>query len=339
MSSIEFSDEQEALLALMLAQEGFEAAATQSIPRRAQGLPPALSFAQRRLWFLDQMAPGSAFYNIADAIRIRGVLDVAAFERALNEIVRRHEILRTNFFSSAGEPGQVIAQSRQLVLKRINLQHNPEARRPLEAARLTREEARRPFDLAQDMLLRTTLLQSGPTDYLLLVTMHHIVSDGWSEGVFIEELLALYSAFTQAKPSPLPELPIQYADFAQWQRSFLQGERRTELVAYWKQQLAGLSPLELPLDHPRPAYPSYNGTLLSWQLPRSLVNDLKALSRQEEVTLFMTLLAAFQTVLARHCGQNDIAVGSPIANRTRTELEALIGFFANTLVLRTDLSG
>ncbi len=335
----DFTDEQEALLDLLLAQEGIETSSVQTITRRTEGQSLVLSFAQQRLWFLDQLIPNSTLYNIPIAFSIQGVLDVVLLERVFNELVCRHETLRTNFISLNGQPMQTIAEARQIALSIIDLQQEPLAERSVEARRLIEEEFKRPFNLAKDALLRTTLLHLSDTEHIFLITMHHIISDSWSENVFIKEISTLYTAFAQGQPSPLPELPIQYADFAEWQRSWLQGEVREKLLTYWKHQLNGLQPLELPTNRPRPTYPTFQGSLLTWQLNRTLVDGLNALSRQEEVTLFMLLLAAFQIVLARYSGQDDIVVGSPIANRTQTELEGLIGFFTNTLVLRADLSG
>ena len=305
---------------------------------REEGLP--LSFAQERLWFLEQLEPGNTAYNIAAAYRLRGPLDVAALERSLNEIVRCHEVLRTTFATMDGRPVQVIAPEMSLTLPVEDLQELPEAEREAEAQRLLTEEAQRPFDLEKGPLLRAALLRLDEEEHVLLLTMHHIVSDGWSMGVFNRELAVLYEAFSVGKPSPLPELPIQYADFAVWQREWLQGEVLEEQLAYWREHLGGdLSVLELPTDRPRPAAQSFRGATQSFVLSGDLTESLKALSRREGVTLFMTLLAAFKTLLYRYTGQEDVVVGSPIAGRNRSEIEGLIGFFVNTLVLRTDLSG
>jgi len=298
------------------------------------------SFAQQRLWFLDQFEPGSPYYNIPSAVRLTGKLDVVALERTLNEIVRRHESLRTTFATMDGEPVQVISPSLTLPLPVVDLRDLPPAERESEAMRLAMEEARRPFNLSQGPLLRTTLLRLDEEEYMMLLTMHHIVSDGWSMGVLIGEIATIYAAFSAGKPSPLPELPIQYADFALWQREWLQGEVLETQLNYWKQQLGDdLDVLELPTDHPRPAVYTNNGATQSLKLPKRLADALKALSREEDATLFMTLLAAFQTLLHRYTGQSSISVGTPIANRNRAEIEGLIGFFVNTLVLRTDFSG
>ncbi|MGH7828765.1 MAG: condensation domain-containing protein, partial [Candidatus Binatia bacterium] len=299
-----------------------------------------LSFAQQRLWFLDQYEPGSSVYNIPSALRLKGALNVPALERSLSEIVRRHEALRTTFAVIDGEPFQVIAPALPVSLPIVDLTDRPGSEREKEAQTIAAEHAQKPFDLSQGPLLRVFLLHLGEDDHILLLTMHHIVSDGWSRGVLYRELSVLYEAYTQGKPSPLAELPIQYADFAFWQRQWLQGEVLENQLLYWKKQLEGAPALlNLPTDRPRPAVQSYRGGSRSIELSQELTQGLKALSAQEGVTLFMTLLAAFQTLLHRYTGQNDIVVGSPIANRNRAEIEGLIGFFVNTLVMRTDLSG
>jgi amino acid adenylation domain-containing protein len=304
---------------------------------RSAELP--LSFAQQRLWFLDQLEPHSPLYTVPQAIHLHGPLQVEALHQTLNAIVARHETLRTTFHAVDGIPRQVIAEHRTVVLALIDLSAWPEAARKAEAQRLMREEAQRPLDLTCDVLLRATLLRLGPAEHILLLTMHHIASDGWSMRVLSDEVATLYRAFARGAPSPLAALPIQYADYAVWQRQWLQGAVLDAQLAYWQAQLAGVPVLELPLDHPRPAVQTFRGARQPLRLPQPLTEALKALSQREGVTLFMTLLAAFQTLLQRYTGQDDIAVGSPIAGRTRAELEGLIGFFVNTLVLRTDLSG
>jgi amino acid adenylation domain-containing protein/non-ribosomal peptide synthase protein (TIGR01720 family) len=298
-----------------------------------------LSFAQARLWFLEQLEPGSSAYNIPAAVRLTGSLHVAVLEQSLNEIVQRHEVLRTTFATVSGEPTQVIAPVLALTVPRVDLRNLPEAQQEAQVERLATEEAQQPFDLAKGPLLRATLLHLGEAEHVLLLTMHHIVSDGWSMGVLIRELAALYEAFSTGKPSPLPELPIQYADFAHWQRQWLQGEVLAAQLSYWEQQLTGAPALlELPTDRPRPAVQTFRGATQFLALPEPLSQKLKTLSQRSGVTLFMTLLAAFQTLLYRYTGQEDICIGSPIANRNRSETEELIGFFVNTLVLRADMS-
>ncbi|MDY7077386.1 MAG: amino acid adenylation domain-containing protein [Chloroflexota bacterium] len=317
--------------------QGLQAPAIEAVPRDGE-LP--LSFAQQRMWFLGQLEPGSPLYNVPDAVRINGPLDVAALERSLNEIVRRHEVLRTTFATVDGRAVQVIVPELSLVLPVVDLSGLPEAEREAEGLRLAQEEAQHPFDLAKGPLLRATLLRLGEKDHMALLTMHHIVSDAWSSGVLIREIAALYQAFSAGEPSPLPELPVQYADFAHWQRNWLQDEVLEAQLSYWKQQLSGSAPLlELPTDRPRPAVQTFRGGHQAFVFPRELSAPLRALSQQEGATMFMTLLAAFQTLLYRYTGQEDVSVGTPIANRNRAETEGLIGFFVNTLVLRTDLSG
>jgi len=296
------------------------------------------SFAQQRLWFLSQLVPENPFYNVSAAVRLCGQLNIAALEQTFNEIGRRHESLRTTFAVVEEQLTQVITPNLNLPLSIVDLQAVPASEREIAVKRLATEEAQRPFDLTVGPLLRVKLLKLNETEYVLLLILHHIVSDGWSMGVLIGELSALYAAFSLGKPSPLPELPIQYADFAHWQREWLQGEVLESQLAYWRQQLADISVLNLPSDRPRPPVQSYRGATQPIELPQHLTKALFVLSQQEGVSLFMTLLAAFQTLLYRYTGQEDIAVGSPIANRNRSELEGLIGFFVNSLVLRTDLS-
>jgi len=299
-----------------------------------------VSFAQQRLWFLDQLVPGNPFYNVPTAVLLTGPLNVAALSQTFNEIVRRHEALRTTFRMLEGQPVQVIAVSLSVPLPVVDLQALPVVQREAEVQRLATEQFQHPFDLAQGPLLRVKLLHLGGSEHVLLLTMHHIVADGWSSGVLIRELGVLYAAFATRQPSPLLDLPIQYADFAHWQRQWLQGEVLETQLAYWKQQLKGAEfSLELPTDRARPALQTFRGNRQSLMLPKGLSEAIATLSEQEGVTLFMTLLAAFQTLLYRYTGQEDILVGSPIANRNRSQIEGLIGFFVNSLVLRTDLSG
>jgi aspartate racemase len=299
-----------------------------------------LSFAQQRLWFLAQLEPDSSAYNIPAAFRLIGLLNVAALSQSLSEIVRRHEVFRTTFPSVDGQPKQVISLHTALTLPVIDLRELPQDQGLSEARRLATEEAQQSFDLATGPLFRVQLLRLEEAEHMLLVTMHHIVYDGWSYDIFLREVAALYDAFSSGKPSPLPELPIQYADFAHWQREWLQGEVLESQRDYWKQQLNGSLPiLQLPTNYPRPPVQTYQGGYQSLELPKNLTQALKDLSQQERGTLFMTLLAAFQTLLYRYTGQEDIIVGTPIAGRNQVEAEGLIGFFVNTLALRTYLSG
>jgi len=292
------------------------------------------------------LQPNSPVYTIPTSMRLTGLLDVAAIARSLSAIMRRHEALRTIFAVIDGQPVQVIAPAQALPLPLIDLQALPEAGREAMARRLASEEAQRPFDLERGPLLRASLLRLGAAEHMLLLNIHHIASDGWSGVVFMRELSILYAARLAGQPAVLPELPIQYADYAIWQREWLQGvedeHQASPLqaqLAYWRARLAGLPVLHLPTDHPRPAITTFQGALHSFGLPPALGEGLLGLSRREGATLFMTLLAAWKLLLARYSGQDDIMVGTPIANRTRAETEPLIGFFVNTLVLRTDLAG
>ncbi|HEV2764145.1 MAG TPA: condensation domain-containing protein, partial [Pyrinomonadaceae bacterium] len=322
-----------------LMREG-QGGAAPPLRRYARDAELPLSFAQQRLWFLDQLEPESAFYNFSSAVRLRGPLAPEALERTLGEIMRRHEVLRTTFASVEGRPVQIVAPAEPFKLEAEDLTALPEAEREAEVKRRAAEEASRPFDLARGPLLRVRLLRLGEEDHAVVLTMHHIVSDRWSIGILIGEVTALYQAFSAGRPSPLAELPVQYADYALWQREWLRGEVLEKELGYWRKRLGGSLPvLNLPLDRPRPPAPSYRGGHHSFRLPTELVEPLKELSRREGCTLFMTLLAAFQTLLYRTTSQTDVLVGTTIAGRNRAELEKLIGFFVNTLAMRTDLSG
>ncbi|HEX5870238.1 MAG TPA: amino acid adenylation domain-containing protein, partial [Longimicrobium sp.] len=299
-----------------------------------------LSFAQERLWFLDRMQGASGVYNIPAALRLSGVLNASALERALGEIVRRHESLRTVFPEVDGAPVQVIHPFRGFTLPVEDLSGLDEGAREAEATRRASEGAARPFDLAAGPLFRAALLRLDAGEHLLLVAMHHAVSDGWSMGVLLGELSALYAAFVEGRDAALPALPVQYADYAVWQREQLRGDLLDGQLAYWTDQLAGAPALlELPTDHPRPAVQTYRGAYEQVALAAGLPERLRALGRRESATLYMVMLGALQVLLAKYSGSADVVVGSPIAGRTRREVEPLIGFFVNTLVLRTDLSG
>jgi non-ribosomal peptide synthetase component F len=331
--TLELSGKKRAILEALLREQGINEGRAERIPRRTEYRPAELSFAQQRLWFFHQLEPESPLYNIPVAVDLSGPLNVAVLQRSLGEIFRRHEALRTTFAVIDGRPVQVINEASVFKLPLSNL------REIKEVSAWAEEEARRRFDLTKGPLLRANLLRLGPTAHVLLLTIHHIVSDGWSMGVLVRELAALYEAYIAGHPSPLRELPIQYADFAVWQRDWLRGEKREEQLSYWKAQLAGAPPLlELPTDRPRPLVQSYRGAHEALLLFESLTRSLKELSRREGATLFMTLLAAFSTLLYRYSGQRDILVGTPIANRNRAETESLIGFFVNTLILRTRLT-
>lgn len=310
--------------------------AIQRIDRTAEPLP--LSFGQQRLWFLDQFEPGNVAYNIPAAYLLEGEINLPALERSLGEIVRRHEVLRTNYRDVDGRPELCLQEDWHFHLPVKDLSSLSSAERSQTIERLMQEETQRPFDLKSDILLRATALRESDERTILLLTLHHIAGDGWSFGVLLRELDAIYKAFIADAPSPLGELPIQYLDYAHWQRRMLEGQALTSQLEYWKPRLAPMPTLlELPTDHPRPPLRTYGGQAFSVTIPGELTAALHALSKQENVTLFMTLLTAFQVLLSRYSGQKEIAVGSPIANRTQTEIEDLIGFFVNTLVFTTTL--
>src|ERR1043165_1843450 len=299
---------------------------------RPERLP--LSHAQQRLWFLDSLLPGTALYNVYTAFQLEGELNLPALERSLNEIVKRHEILRTTFPALHGQPSQKINEPEPLDLRVEDLTDKPDAEQLIKA------EALRPFDLEHGPLFRARLLKQGEHDHVLLLTMHHIISDGWSLEVLTRELSALYEAFSNGQPAMLEELPLQYADYAVWQRQWLAGVELERQLQYWEQQLAGApGGLEVPTDKPRPSVPTHRGAAQFFSVSEQVSTQLRELCRAEGVTLFMGLLAAFNVLLSRYSGQKEILVGTPIANRTRAELEPLIGFFSNTLVLRTNLTG
>jgi amino acid adenylation domain-containing protein len=307
--------------------------------RRGDG-PPRASFAQQRLWFLHQLDPSGVAFNVPSAAHLRGPLDRAALLRALSEIVRRHETLRTTIAVEDNHPVQVIAPPGPSPSAVVALDRLPAEARRYEIERLAREQARTPFDLARGPLLRLVLVRSSDQDHFLAFTFHHVVSDGWSVGIFLRELEALYRAFAAGRPSPLRELEIQYGDFAEWERDWLRGEVLERLLAFWRDRLAGApAPLELPADRPRPAVWSGRGATRSSLLSRDLVTDLRRLSRRHDATLFMTVLAGFQVLLSRYSGRDDMVLGIPVAGRGRLRTEGMIGFFVNTLALRCDLGG
>ncbi|QSQ26196.1 amino acid adenylation domain-containing protein [Pyxidicoccus parkwayensis] len=295
-----------------------------------------VSFAQQRLWFLEQLQPGQTAYNIPIALRLNGPLNVDVLRRTFAEVVRRHEALRTTFVSREGQPLQRIHPApEQWSLPEEDVGGEGADRASTQVHRRMHAEAQRPFDLEHGPLLRTMLLETGHDEHVLVLCMHHIVSDGWSMGVLVREVASLYEAFSQGRPSPLPELPVQYADYAVWQRATLRGDVLEAQLTYWRQQLAALSPLELATDEPRPPVQTFRGASVPVQLPQGLSGPLQALCQQEAVTPFMLLLAVWQVLLSRYSGQDDISVGAPIAGRQRAETEGLIGFFVNTLVFRS----
>ncbi|HEX2188915.1 MAG TPA: amino acid adenylation domain-containing protein, partial [Longimicrobiaceae bacterium] len=322
-----------------LLREGAGMAAPPVVPVPRGGQLP-LSFAQQRLWFIDRLQPGTAAYNLSAAMRVRGPLDAAALRRSLTEVARRHEAVRTVLVDAGGEPVQVILPQARIRLPVLDLSGLPWQSRHVEALRRVAEEGRRPFDLKRGPLLRVLLARLGEEEWALCFTMHHVVGDGWSVGVLAREVSTLYDAYSRGRDSPLPELPVQYADFAAWQREWLTGEALDSQLRYWREKLDGVPPLlELPTDHPRRSGPSATAACRRFVVSAETTRALRALGQREGTTPFMTLLAGWQTLLGRYAGQEDVVVGTPIANRTRAELEGLIGFFANTLVLRADLSG
>ncbi len=306
----------------------------QPVERMAQ-MP--VSFAQQRLWFLEQLEPGNPANLIPAVLRLNGSLDVTTLAQAINAVVQRHEALRSSFASAGGQPVQMIAPSLTLPLPLIDLSNLDDFEREQAAQELIENEMRQPFDLGQAPLLRSTLLRLAANEHILLLTFHHIIADGWSLGIFLRELMQFYHAAPQ-QPS-LPALPVHYADFAVWQRQWLQGEALEALLGYWQRQLADLPIFELPSDRMRPPVRSSNGAIYSFMLPPDVSSSLRSFSQRNNLTLFMTLLAMYNVLLLRHSGQEDVVLGSNIANRTHPEIEGLIGFFANTIVLRSDLSG
>jgi hypothetical protein len=317
----------------------------QSIPRRlnaGSALPPA-SFAQEGLWFLNQLEPDSPAYNVPLTVRLDGALNIAALEKSLSEVINRHESLRTTFRVDSVDSGplvQIIAPPAALKLPVVDLSGLTEAHRDAEATKLAVQDAQRPFNLSTEPLIRTTMLRLSEEEHVALIAMHHIISDAWSMSLLIQEIAAHYGPFAKGVPAMLPEAPIQFADYAIWQREQLQGEVLESHLAYWMDQLRDLPPTtELPTDRPRESTHSDRGTRRFIKISKELTSALKESSRREGATLFMTLLAAFQVLLHSYSGQEDILIGSPVANRTRPETESLIGLFVNTLVLRGDLSG
>ncbi|MGZ7177564.1 amino acid adenylation domain-containing protein [Burkholderia gladioli] len=308
------------------------------IERQARDTALPLSFAQQRLWFLQQFDTSSAFYNMPSALRLSGRLDLVALERTLNEIVRRHEILRTRFVAIDGTALQQIDPASAFTLDVLDLSALDETEREAAIADLADQEARTPFDLGRDYPLRVRIARAADTEHVVLFTMHHIASDGWSVGVLVEEIVSIYSAYLEGRPSPLPELAIQYADFSAWQRRWLSGEVLERQVDYWLEQLdPPPALLALPTDFPRPAVQRYRGSFVSFAVPADTLRGLHGLGRNHQATLFMTLAAAFYVLLSRYTGQHDLCVGTGIANRTRVEVEPLIGFFVNTLMLRASV--
>lgn len=340
MTISNLSDEKQELLQSLLEEEGILTASHGRITHRGRREEVPLSYAQQRIWFFEQLNPGNHFYNTLQPLLITGPLDTEALERAFVEISRRHEVLRTTFVERGGQPFQVIATSMKFQVELQDLSALDEAEREEQTRKIAAAEATRSFDLASGPLWHIKLLRLAPEHHALLLSMHHIISDGWSLGVLCKEMATLYEGYSAGKESPLVDLPIQYSDYAAWQHERLQGKELERLLDYWVEQLRDAPPLlELPSDRPRPAAHSFRGATYEFILPAKLSEEIKRFSQREEVTLFMTLLAAFKVLLSRYTGQTDIIVGSAIANRNRQEVENLIGFFVNTLVLRTHLGG
>jgi len=336
----DLSPEKRALLEKWLKKKAMARRQAQAITPRPDPNEYPLSFGQQQLWFFDQLEPNSSLYNISGAVRLRGTLDRQALARSMNQVVQRHAVLRARFITKDGEPRQIIAPELSLPLAYEDLRHLPPAQREAQALAMATTEAQRPFDLANGPLLRAMLLQLDAQEHMVVVSMHHIVADGWSIGIFLREMALLYDAYVQGRNPDLPSLPIQYADYAHWQRQQLQGAKLDEQLQYWEKQLSGIPPLlELPTDHPRSAILSHQGSHYQFRLPSQLTAQLKALSRSQGVTFFSTLLAAYSVLLHRYSRQDDLVVGTPFAHRDKTELENLIGYFVNMLALRTDLAG
>ncbi|MBI5100062.1 MAG: amino acid adenylation domain-containing protein, partial [Nitrospirae bacterium] len=336
----QLSPAKRALLEKTLRKKGAGLPSQKTIPRIESRESAPLSFAQERFWFLDQFESDKAVYNRPIAFRLTGLIEAALLEQTLNEIVGRHEILRTTFVLVGEQPRQIIAPNLILTMPLVELMHLVETGRKTEALRLMKEELQQPFDLSQGPLLKPILFRLGDKEHILFLAVHHIIFDGWSEGIFLKELATIYESFFTGNPNPLPDLPVQYADYAQWQRNWMKGNVLDSHISYWKQRLDGSPPIfELPTDSTRPLIKTCRGSKLTVLLTNKLSEGLKALSRREGSTLFMTLLAAFKILLHRYTGQFDIVIGTPVANRAKVEIEELIGFFVNTLVLRTNLTG
>jgi amino acid adenylation domain-containing protein len=333
------SPEQRALLEKRLLERAAASAGSQSIPRRDCPGPWPLSFTQQRLWFIDQLQPGITAYNEASGYRIGGRLDAGALERAIGELLRRHESLRTGFAMRDGAPVQTVSPPQAFSLPVTDLRGIGAAEREEAARRAAAAEAAVPFDLSAGQLFRARLIILGDDDHVLVSVTHHIASDGWSSAVGNRDLSALYNAFAAGQPSPLPDLPIQYADFAVWQRGRMTDETLKDLLSYWQERLAGAPVLELPTDMPRPSSQSFAGARYGFDLPDEPLAALDEIARGEGATRFMALLAIFRLLMGRYAGQDDFVIGTPIANRNRVELEDLVGFFANTLAMRTSLAG
>ena len=332
-------DRRRRLAELLVARRQLPRPLHEQIRRRPAGDHVPLSFAQQRLWFLDRLVPNSPFYNVPAGIRIRAALDVPALRRTLDEIVRRHEVLRTSFVEVANKPVQRVAAQCQVPFRVVDLRGLDAATRDREVQRLAGEDARQPFDLVRGPLIRAAVLRLDEQDYVFLINLHHVVADGWSMGILVDEIKAIYAAFQSGLPSPLAELDIQYADFALWQHQRFADGKLQKQLNYWTAKLANLPALELPTEFPRRTVQGFEGETIFVTFPRALSDDLVEFGRRNGVTLFMVLLAGLNALLHRYTGQDEIVIGEPVAGRNRLELEKLIGFFVNSLVLRTDVSG
>ena len=334
-SNLELSEAKRELLNRRISGDLPRVNGSSTIPARNSNLAP-LSFSQERLWFLDQLQPNSSLYVMPMAVRLVGRLDGMALERALGQIIIRHHILRTNFVSMNGSPVQVIGPGAEFKLQTVGL----DGALPEEIQQRLIEEVERPFDLARDLMLRAALFRLGENEHVLLLSMHHIASDAWSWSIFLRELSGLYRAAVAGEETSLPSLPIQYADYSNWEHEQFQAGKLEQELAYWRRQLQGAPVLlELPADHSRPATQSFRGACCTISSSRALHEQLRAIARREGVTLYLLLLTAFKAVINRYTGREDIVIGTPIAGRNETETESLIGFFVKTLALRTDLSG
>ena len=329
-----------ALLVAALRKDALKQSAGKKIPRCAKKGPVVLSFAQQRLWFIDQLDPGNPAYNCPAAVSLRGPLDLEALQQSFNHLVARHESLRTTFVALDGLPQQIVSAPTALHIPLLDLQGQAPEQQQEEVRRIALAEAQTRFDLQAGPLLRVSLLRLGRQEHVLLLTIHHIISDAWSIGVLVREVAQLYESMREGREVRLAELPIQYGDFAVWQREWMQGAELERQLSYWREQLAGLrGVLELPQAKARPVQASHQGATVTLQLDAELTRELRELSRQQGVTLYMMLLAAFKLLLYRYSGEREVVVGTGIANRNRVETEELIGFFVNMLVLRTELEG
>jgi hypothetical protein len=331
-----------ATLEAMILESGVEETAedTRTIKKIGRDRPLPVSFAQQRLWFIDQFNPGSYLYNVPSIFRISGELNVSALQRTLNEIVRRHEVLRTTFVDNEGVPVQIVGPPHEMNLPVFDLRGLPESERESEAERLSHEESRSPFDLAKGPMFRARLIRTAESEFVLVLNIHHICTDGWSKGILLKELSALYAAFAQGNPSPLAALPVQYGDFSAWQRDWEKTPDFQSHIDYWRNRLSGAPEvIELPTDRPRPDIAEPQGDWEIFSIPRGTAAKIRDLSHEEGATLYMTLLAAYQTLLHTYSRQTDIVIGTDLANRNQPEVEGLIGFFLNHGVLRIDLTG